>query len=231
MPFVQETLASYRTRVLRVLRDAQQQFFNAQGQTPGSDASFADIDAWIVQAQRWRDLWSGGSRNYRANVPLTKGLDLYTLDGTAAALFPTDTVLDIINLWLIWGTRRLPMPERSLSEVTAKTRQTVGFTGTPAMYCRYGSSQLFIATAPSSQFAADLDVAVLSTTLVAAADVDPLPYPYTEPVVYYAASLAKGEGQQKFQDAEVLMATAIRKLNDIEGARAGQLTLESGGRK
>lgn len=227
MPFQTETLGSYRTRFLRVVRDAQQQFYNAQGQAPGSAASYADIDAWIMEGLRWRDLWSGGSRNYKFNVPLTPGLDLYDLE----ILFPTDTVLDIVNLWLIWGTRRVPIPERALGEVTARARNIVGFTGIPAMYCRYGATKLFIATAPSSAYTADFDACVLSTTLVVPADLDPLPYPYTEPVVYHAASLGKEQGQRQFQEAEVLMATAIRKLADIEGSRAGQLPLVPGGRK
>lgn len=227
MPQQHETLATYRTRFLRAVKDAGQQFFNAQGQAAGTQASYADIDAWLNEALRWRDLWSGGSRAYKFAVPLTQGLDLYNLE----TLFPNDTVLDIINLWIIWGNRRLPMPERNLSEVTARARQQVGFTNVPAMFCRYGATQLFIATAPSSAYTADFDVAVLSTRLVVGGDADPLPYPYTEPVVWHAASAGKEQGQRQFQDAEVFMAKALQALRDIEGSRAGELPMIGGGKK
>lgn len=227
MPQQTETLATYRTRFLRVVKDATQQFYNAQGQAAGTLASYADIDAWLNEGIRWRDLWSGGSRSYRAAVALTQGLDQYDL----GVLFPNDTVLDIVNLWLIWGNRRLQLKEQNLSYVTAFYRQQVGFTNVPAAFCRYGATGLFIATAPGSAYTADFDAAVLSGTLAAPADLDPLPYPYTEPVVYYAASLGESEGRQRYQQGEIHMATAMQKLRDIESSRAGELPGIAGGRK
>ena len=210
MPAYTETLATYRTRFLREVRDPTQQYFSTQ----------SDIDAWINEAIRWRDLWSGGSRAYKAAVPLTVGLDLYDF----AVLFPNDTVLDLVNLWLLWGNTRLPMSEGSLTEVTSRARPLVTYNNIPAMWCRYGASKLFIATAPSAAYTADFDVATLSGTLVLAADADPLPYPYTEPVSKYAAYNAK-QNQRRFDEADVFYAEAVRALQDIEGSRAGELPL------
>lgn len=218
MPQVQETLASYRTRVLRALRDSQQSFFNA-GQAAGTTASYTDLDAWINQAVRFRDFWSGGSRSMRSAVPLTVGLDQYDL----TALFPNDTVLDIITLWLIWGNNRIELREKPISEVTAGWRQQIGRTNVPAVWCRYGATGLFVATAPGSAYSADFDVSVLSGTLTLPGDVDPLPYPYTEPVVPYAAYLAKEEGQRQYQEADVFYNRAVGALRDIEGARVGSM--------
>ena len=208
MPQFQQTLAQYRTATLRELRDAQMQYFD----------SLTDLDAWINEAVRWRDLWSGGSRAYEAAVPLTTGVDQYSL----ATLFPNDTVLDIVNLWLLWGNNRIPLSEGSLGEVTARTRPLVNYQNVPAMFCRYGASSLFIATAPSGQYSADFDVATLSGTLVAAGDTDPLPYPYTQPIAKYAAYLAK-QNQRRFDEADIFYNEAVRALHDIEGARVGML--------
>lgn len=221
MPLYRETLASYRTRFLRVVKDANQQFFNA-GATPGTAASYADIDAWINEAIRWRDLWSGGSRSYRGQIPLTVGLDQYSL----TTLFPTDTVLDIPYVWIIVGNARYKISERPLDEVTKFARGLIGFTNIPVCWCRYGATALFIATAPASaQYTADFDVTTLSVQFDAAAPatLDPLPFPYTEPVPYMAAAFGKEQWQRQYEEAERLRGQAEQKLRDIEGARVGEL--------
>ncbi len=209
-----ETLGSYRVRLLRELRDANQSYFNGQ---QGADPN-VDLNAWINEATRWRDLWSGGSRAYKAKVPLQVGVDFYDL----RALFGQDTVLDIINCWLIWGNFRKALTEQPLGVVTAGFRGLVTFNDVPAAFCRYGATQLVIATAPSGNYTIDLDVAVLSVTFTADGDIDPLPYPYTEPVVKYAAYLAK-QNQRRFDEANIFYNEAVRALNDIEGSRVGQL--------
>ena len=214
-----ETLASYRTRTLRVLRDSTQQFFNTGGNAAGSAASYGDLDAWINQGIRWRDLWSGGSRKYKAAVALTPGLDQYNF----TTLFPGETVLDMPYLWLIFGSTRYQLSERPFGEVTSRARGLVGFTNVPAMWCRYGATGLFIATAPSGSYTADFDVVTLSGTLANPGDADPLPYPYTEPVPYYAAALARGEGQRQWDEADRFREMAEQKMRDIEGARVGEL--------
>src|SRR5574341_540190 len=119
-----ETLGTYLVRVLRELRDANQQYFT----------SLDDLRAWVNEAIRWRDLWSGGSRAYKANVATTVGVGFYNLQ----TLFPLDTVLDVINLWIIWGNYRRPLSELPLGVITRGYRALVTFTDVPAAYCRYG---------------------------------------------------------------------------------------------
>lgn len=211
MPYT-ETLATYRTRFLREVRDQNQDYFT----------STADIDAWIQEAQRWRDLWSGGSRSYRAGVALTATVDQYSL----SSLFPNDTVLDIANLWLLWGNWRVPMDERPFGEVTNVYRPWLSYSNIPGAYCRYGATSVFIATAPSTGYTTDWDVIVLSARLAAASDVDPLPYPYTEPLVKYAVYLGF-ENMKRYEWAEAKYQEAIRALRDIEGSRVGELPLAS----
>ena len=209
-----ETLGSYRTRVLRELRDASQQYFNNQN----SATPFADIDFWINQGAQWTDMWSKGSRSYRPNVPTTVGIDQYDL----RTLFPNDTVLDIATLWLIYGSFRVQLAEAAFSDVTNLARPWLNFQNVPAVYCRYGASSVFIATAPAGPYVVDWDVVVLSPPMVLPTDPYALPYPYTEPVPKYAAYLAK-QYQRRHDEAELFYAEAVRALNDIEGARVGQM--------
>lgn len=218
MPLQTETLSSYRTRVLRDLRDASQQYFNNQH----SATPFADLDAWINEGLRWRDLWSGGSRSYRANVPLTQQIDQYDL----RVLFPTDTVLDIATLWLLYGSFRVQLGEAAFSDVTNRWRPWQNYSNVPGAYCRYGATGVFIATAPAGPYTVDWDVVVLSPPVVNPGDADVLPYPYTEPVVPYACHLAK-KYMRRWDEAEIFYAGAVRALRDIEGARLGQLPVPS----
>jgi len=81
---------------------------------------------------------------------------------------------------------------------------------------------VFVATAPAAAYLTDWDLVTLSTTLVNPSDLDPLSFPYTEPVPYFAAYKAK-INQRRFDEAEVFMGYAIKALRDIEGARVGEM--------
>jgi K(+)-stimulated pyrophosphate-energized sodium pump len=61
-----------------------------------------------------------------------------------------------------------------------------------------------------------------AATLAKVADPDPLPYPYTKPVPYYAAYLAK-VNQRRWDEAEIFAGYYVRAMRDIEGARVGQM--------
>jgi hypothetical protein len=208
-----ETLASYLAATRRLLHDAQKQYW-----------SDADVTLDINQAIAHRDLWSGGSRSYQQNVPLTTGVDQYNL----ATLFPTLTVLDVITVWLIYGSTRIELTEVPFSMLTNRFRPFTTFQNRPGGYCRYGATGLFIATAPGGQYSADFDLSVLSTTLVNANDQDPLPFPYTTPVPYYAAYLAF-LNQRQFDKADTMLGFFQKAVMDIEGARVGEMMLQTQG--
>ncbi len=224
MALRQETLATYRTRVLRELRDANQQIWNNQN----SATPFADIDAWINEGIAFRDLWAKPSRRYAPNLPLTQGLDQYTLcgpaQGAAPTLFPLDTVLDVVNVWLLWGNWRGRLTELSFGEVTDGFRPWLQYQDIPAAYCRYGATQMFVASAPSGVMSVDVDVCVLSALLVLPGDPDPQPYPYTEPVVKYAAHLAY-QNAQRLDEAAGFLEQANKWIRDIDASKVGMLPL------
>lgn len=200
-------LADYLIDTRRLLHDAQKFYF--------SDADLtADINYGIHQ----RDLWSGGSRSYQPNILLTQGLDKYSL----STLFPTLRVLDVVTIWLIYGATRVQLDNRPFSDVTNMFRPWTTYQGIPGAWTRYGADQVFIATAGATGYLTDWDLVTLSTTLVNPSDLDPLSFPYTEPVPYFAAYKAK-INQRRFDEAEVFKGYAITALRDIEGARVGDL--------
>ena len=201
------SLSDYLTEVRRLLHDAQKFYF-----------SDADLTADINYGLKQRDLWSGGSRSYQPNIPLTTGLDKYSL----STLFPTLRVLDVVHVWLIFGSTRVELDNRPFGDLTNMFRPWTSYQGIPGGWTRYGADQVFIATAPATAYTADWDLVTLSTTLVNVGDLDPLMFPYTEPVAYFAAYKAK-INQRRFDEAEVFMGFAIKALRDIEGARVGEM--------
>lgn len=178
----------------------------------------ADLTVFINDATNQRDLWSGGSRTYVPNVALTIGQDAYTF----TALAPNKTVLDCINVILIYGSTRVVLENPTFTDLTTKARALTFYQNRPWGFARYGANQIYIAPAPGAPYFADFDLSVLSTTFVVAADPDPLPFPYTVPIPFYAAYLAK-INQRRFDEAEVHFGYYVRAMRDIEGARVGQM--------
>jgi len=63
-------------------------------------------------------------------------------------------------------------------------------------------------------------VSILCPPVVNTTDPDILPYPYTEPVVFYACYKAKNYAR-RWDESEQFLAQAVREVNEIEGVRAG----------
>ena len=206
------TLGDYLTEVRRLLHDAESDYWTD-----------ADLISDINKAIRQRDMWSGGMRTYRPGVALTTGQDLYSL----AVLFPDVTVLDVLNLWLIYGSTRVRMDSKSFTDVNDIGRPYTSFQNRPFIWSRYGSDQVFIAPKPASTYAVDWDLAVLSGVLVALGDTDPLAYPYTEPVPYYAAHHACINAR-RWDLADHFMGLFMKAMRDIEGSRVGEMPLYTG---
>ena len=207
-----ETLFSYLAATRRLLHDATADYWDDTELT-------ADINSAVKQ----RDLWSGGSRSYQPGVALTIGQDLYTFADLFPALIAAgQTILDVVNVWLIYGSTRVPLENPPFGELTNTYRPWTTFQNRPGGFARYGASQIFIAPAPTTAYLCDFDLVTLSTTFVDPLDEDPLPWPYTEPVAYWAAYYAK-INSRRYDDADVFLGFAQKAIRDIEGARVGEM--------
>jgi hypothetical protein len=144
-------------------------------------------------------------------------------------LFPTLTVLDVLNIWLIWGSRRMRLNNPAFTDLNDTARPWTGFQNVPFAWNRYGQDGVFIAPRPAVAYTADWDLAVLSTTLVNLGDVDPLTFPYTEPVPYYAAYLACINAR-RWDLADRFQGQFLKTMRDIEGSRVGELLTSVAGR-
>lgn len=203
------TLGDYLDEVRRLLHD--------QNTGGGNTYSDADLIKDINKAVKQRDLRSNGSLAYRQDVALTVGQDIYTLPN----LFPDLVVLDVINIWLIYGQTRVLLNNPTFTDVTSKSRVHTGFQNRPAAWARR-SATVYIAPKPSFAYRTDWDLSVLSTTLVNLTDTDPLVYPYTEPVPYYACYMACINAR-RWDLADSFQGLFFKSMQDIEGSRIGEM--------
>jgi len=209
---VPETLQTYLAATRRLLHDANADYW-----------SDADLILDINSAVKQRDLWSGGSRSYQSNIPLTAGQDQYQLPSLFPAL-AAKTILDVISVWLIYGATRVQLDNPSFDDLQRRFRPWNTFVNRPAAFARYGAQGLFIAPAPSTPYTIDADLVVLSVTLANLTDADPLPFPYTEPIPYWAAYYAK-INSRRYDEADVHLGYAQKAIRDIEGARVGEMQM------
>jgi hypothetical protein len=202
-----ETLASYRAATRRLLHDANADIW-----------SEPNLTIYINKAVAQRDIWTGGSRDYKADIPLIANQDFYVF----TALFQSDSVLDVVNLWVLYGNQRVLLHNPPFSELTSKFRSTKGQANRPMAWARFGGNKVCIAPPPATAYQTDWDLVVLSCVLAEEGDADPLPFPYTEPIPYYAAYRAFVD-QREFDKADVQFGYFVKACRDVEGSRVGTL--------
>jgi hypothetical protein len=172
-------LADYRTDLRYLLHDLSDSIW-----------SLAIKDSFLNKALQRRDLDTGANRTLITFV-LTAGTDTYSF-----ATLGNQSVFDVVGIALIFTGTRVVLDQRSYTELTAQKRPWTTYRGLPEAWCRYGPSSVIFGPTPSTTYTTEWDCCVFSPPMIAASDTDPLPYPWTQPVPYYAAYLAKlNEGQ------------------------------------
>jgi hypothetical protein len=70
----------------------------------------------------------------------------------------------------------------------------------PVKYAIYGTNTIIVAPPPANPYPTEWDFFTAAPPLVNQTDVDPIPYPWTDPVPFWAAHLLK-LGNQRFDEA------------------------------
>ena len=198
------TLQAYLDRLRRLLHDPE----------PDRLWPAADKIEYINEGMQRRDLDTGCNRIMQA-LTLQTGVDLYHLTDLA-----NKATYDVININLIWGNIRTPMNQSSKVELDARARALLMSNGVPDTWARHGQNDIYFGPKPSLPYATEWDCAVIAPTLLIPEDNDPVPYPWTKPVPYYAAWLAK-MNERQYDDADKFMKLYLNEIQVCQGARTG----------
>ena len=199
------TLADYLAELRRLLHDENDNFWSA-----------VDKTAYLNAGLQRRDLDSGQNRVLISKT-LTAGTALYSF-----ADLSNDAVFDIVGIAVINGSTRILLNQYSYSELSVIARRWTTFQSLPRAFARFGPRQVYLAPIPVSAYTSEWDCCVYADPLVATTDVDPLPYPYTEPVAYYAAYKAKLY-ERAFDEAADFLAQYQQQLQVAITARVGSV--------
>lgn len=206
-------LADYLQQVRDLLHDDNADYW-----------SVARLTRFVNQGMQQRDLDMGGNRQI-LSFALTAGTDLYTFTSVGNA-----NVFDVVSIALIFGTQRIQLGELSRTVLTERFRPSSTYRDVPAAWCRQGPNSVLLAPIPSQAFTTEWDVLTYSSQLVSDSDADPMPYPYTKAVPYYAAYLAKIYERQH-DEAEYFIEQYERCVGQMNNMRTGMQPMYSGGRR
>lgn len=157
---------------------------------------------------------------------------IFSGPGSAASLTPSilnPNTLDVMNITLDWGQTRVILDRKSFTEFQASVRAWIGYQQRPGICASYGQSNWFIGPLPDQTYVSEWDTLLVPPTLVSATDISVINYPYSDPVPFYAAHIAK-LNEQSFSESEqflqlyqqkmryAIRSTMMRKLSSAYGS-------------
>ena len=157
---------------------------------------------------------------------------LYAGPGAGASVLPTillQNTLDVMNITLDWGQTRVILNRMSYTEFQASVRAWVGYNQRPGMCASYGQNTWFIGPLPDQTYQSEWDTVLTPPTLANSTDVSVIAFPYSDPVPFYAAHIAK-LNEQSFEESErflqlyqqkmryAIRSTMMRKLASAYGS-------------
>jgi hypothetical protein len=121
--------------------------------------------------------------------------------------------LDVININLYWGNSRVPQRYLPWTQFNAELRFWQNYIGRPIAFSMYGQGQIYISPVPDQVYTVEIDTIILPSAL-ATEGYDVIQDPYTSPVQFYAAYLAKYY-EQSFGEAEIFKQEYIKSVQSV----------------
>jgi len=183
------TLSGYITEVRRLLHDATGVFW--------TDTELTDY----INDARNRIVRDTGCLRYLETSAAT--INVETLDLTTLTL-PSyaESILDVLNINLFWGNTRIPLRYLAWTDFNAQLRFWQNYTGRPIAFSLYGLTTVYFGPIPDQTYVIEIDAVVLPSALTSNSQNEQIPAPYTSPVKFYAAYLAKYK-EQSYGEAEI----------------------------
>lgn len=126
------------------------------------------------------------------------------INATGLVGYINANTLDILSVTCIWGNFRIPLNYMPFTELTAKLRMWTTWQQRPAAFSVFGQNTLYVGPLPDQTYVSEMDSVILPNTLIDNTTIEQISYPFTSPVTYYAARLAKIK-EQSYNEAEMFM--------------------------
>lgn len=205
-------LSDYRTKLRQVLHDSADVLY-----------PLSDKDLWINDALFVRDWLTGGYRN-TLTVACSTSTDTYTY-----AQLGNANIFDIIGISVLDGSLRIPLAQLTLTRLNRTLRIQTSRRDRPVAWAWVGQSIILDCIASTTDFDLETDAVTAVTALTLPNDQDALPKPWTDPVTWYAAHLAKLNAR-RLGEADYFFDKFVQSARMIPGARVGLLPSVYGGR-
>jgi len=126
------------------------------------------------------------------------------------------TILDILNINLYWGNTRVPLNYLPWTDFNARLRFWQNYIGRPLAFSIYGQGQIYLGPVPDQVYQIEVDCIILPLPLSLNTPnaVDTIVDPYTTPVEFYAAYLAKYY-EQSYGEAEIYKQEYVKHASSV----------------
>jgi hypothetical protein len=135
------------------------------------------------------------------SITLTYNVEQYLINSSGLGIFQ-GRAIDVMEVDLYDGGTRYPLRYLPWSRFNTTYRYFTGNLQKPEAFTRMGGLSLFIGPTPNQNYNSDWIIAVNPIPLVDNTTVDEIPVPFTEPVVFWAAYLAR-LGEQSLAEADI----------------------------
>jgi len=172
-------LSDYLLGLRRLLHDATGNYW--------SDSELIDY----INTGRSRVVADTGCNRVLQTISTATGQETYPYINLPQGV----NTFDVLNVTLIWGSTRVPLTYMSFTEFNLKMRAWQSFQSRPAAFTIYGQNTIYLGPIPDQIYVCEIDSVVSPIPLTSTAQQDIIQFPYSDPVIYYAASLAKFKEQ------------------------------------
>lgn len=193
-------LSEYRTRVRRLLNDAQ-----------GNYWTNPELDAYINEAREKTAIDTACVRKFQYGN-LLQGVEKYLFRD----LLPDGAkTIDVLGVQPIFGNTRYSLRWYEYTYFTAFYRPWTQYQQLPVAFTLYGPNIIWVAPTPNVNYPnTEFDTAIVPANLVNDNTDDVIPEPYTDAVKYYAARLAKLRMQQ-YEEALAYDKLYTQRINEL----------------
>jgi hypothetical protein len=192
------TLSTYITQVRRLLHDVNANFW--------TDPELTDY----INEGRNRLVRDTGCLRKIQSSTLVANQEIYNLSDLPSG----NLNMDILNINVYWGNSRLPLRYLPWTQFNTQMRFWQNYIGQPIAYSMYGPGQFYVGPVPDQNYTVEIDTVIQPVTLVNSTDVDEIPNPWTGPVQFYAAYLAKFK-EQSYGEAELFKNQYISQAQSV----------------